>query len=272
MDCSRRSFLKGMFGCAVAVSLPDLSGRRVVKFERRFAPGQFFYLEYGPHDPPRILEDGFLAQTVRWDGSKEAAELRTGILKDIVLNLWRQPTKEAFDAYAEGIFQVCMEGGVDSSFESSAILLMATDPEIFKGPGATWRQRSDFWIRETLCGAFLRHPSFMKWRNYHSGRIHAGNGMRGRPSKEAEEDCLTLKEFCNGPRFSAYNWGISLTAKDEDLTPEDRKCRNEWLAKYGPYKWGPRDSAGIKAALSEGSWAYDTAVEKHGGKPVEVGT
>lgn len=266
MDCSRRSFLKGMFGCVVAVSLPDFSGRRVIKFERRFVPGQFFYLEYGPHDPPRILEDGFLAQTVRWDGSQEAAELRTGILKDIVLNLWRQPTKEAFDAYAEGIFQVCMEGGVDSSFESAAILMMATDSyDIYD----CWSGRV---IRKVLCAAFLHHPSFWKWKNYFSDRLHVGNGMRGRPPKEAEEDCLTHKEFCDGPRLSGNGWGISLTAKDEDLKPEEKACRDEWLAKYGPYKWGPQDSAGIKAALSEGSWAYDAAVEKHGGKPVEVGT
>lgn len=251
MDCTRRSFIKGLFGCVVAVSLPDISGKRVVKIERRFAPGEFFYLEYGPSDPPKILEFGLASETIRWDDTEEAHKIRSRLFKDLVLNMQLQPTKEAFDAYATGIYTVIMSG-LASTFEGSAVLLCAMTTPYLHSQG----------FQESVCDELVLHPSFHAWRNFHKNRLR--ELQKNTPN---DYDLIAQREFCQGPRLPNDHY-ISLICDDSELSPDEKVCRDEWLAKYGAYRMSSQDLERARNALDAKSWIYRMAVEKNHGKPL----
>ena len=102
-ECSRRSFLKGLFGVTVvAVAVPKClasSEHYIVKFENRFIPGKFVYVEYGKNYPIRVIPENeiqemVISEEISWDSSEEALEKRGEFLKEI-MKCMLDPTKNS---------------------------------------------------------------------------------------------------------------------------------------------------------------------------------
>lgn len=220
MDCSRRTFLKGLFGASiVAIAVPKslADGRYVVKLEKRFKPGEFVYVEYGKHVPIHVLTEeeanaALIAEDITWDGSDEAIARRVNFMKDLMISLYEIEDVSQFDKSLEGLFSFVI--ALESAFESAYILLEFMDiGRINPMPEDRGIPRI---VREKLADHLLKNPKFVDWRKYHTNKLRNAHILGKRtiqvrswcsdktfeeevPLYE-EEDMNLFKEMVHSPR------------------------------------------------------------------------
>lgn len=175
VSCTRRTFLKGMFGASVvAIAVPKAlaDGRYVVKLEKRFKPGEFVYVEYGKHIPIHVLSEeeaaaALVAEDITWDGSDEAIRRRTNLMKDLMMSLYEIETVPQFDKSLEGLYDFLI--AIDSAFEGTYILLE------FMDVGQCYRWLEDNTVpssvKKKLADHLIMNPKFVAWRRAHKDKL-----------------------------------------------------------------------------------------------------
>jgi len=167
-SCSRRSFLKGLFGATVvAVAVPKVfadSGRYVIKLEKRFKPGEFVYVEYGKKIPIHVLTDeeiasALVAEDIVWDGTDEALSKRVSLMKDLMFSVYEKEDEKEFDAALEGLYDFLI--AIDSALESTFVLLEFMVDRNVVSAGCT----------KTLADHLISRDGFAKWRMIHRDKF-----------------------------------------------------------------------------------------------------
>ena len=219
MSCTRRTFLKGMFGASVvAIAVPKAlaDGRYVVKLEKRFKPGEFVYVEYGKHIPIHVLSEeeaaaALVAEDIIWDGSDEALRRRTNLMKDLMMSLYEIEDVLQFDKSIEGLYDFLI--AIDSAFEGAYILLEFMDV----GQCYRWLEYNTIprSVNKKLADHLIVNPKFVAWRQAHKDKFmkshrigrrtimtkcwHGEGECKCEIDLYEEEDMNLLTEMINAP-------------------------------------------------------------------------
>lgn len=203
MDLSRRSFIKHFGFTIAAVSCPvDFSGTKVIKLEKRFAPGEFVFFKYGPNDPITLLTDDnvlHFRDKIAWDDTSD----RCRLFKDILICSYKQLQRPDFEKYVASIFDFTI--AIDSCLEASSILLNAIDATCF------------YAVRKLTADTYIASPNFEKWRAHHKELLL---------NKSETEDAKTQLEYIRHPEnFKEYQF----TEDEQKLIEKIVTNPDHWL-------------------------------------------
>lgn len=213
-NCSRRSFLKGLFSASiVAVAVPKAfatSGRYVVKLEKRFKPGEFVYVEYGKDIPIHVLNDkeiksALVAEDIIWDSSEEALNKRVNFMKELMFSLYEITDVVAFDKSVSGLLNFLTS--IESVLESALVLYSFHQV----GLGRLSEKCEIRYAQNRLAYHLMMNPIFKDWRFSYSDlqkkAIKLGSyeyvnsyGVKCILSKYDKEDVTLWDRYINDPK------------------------------------------------------------------------
>lgn len=183
VDCSRRTFLKGLFGATVvAVAVPKAlseNGRYVIKLEKRFKHGEFVYIEYGKSIPIHVLNDeeiahALIAEDIKWEDSLDALNKRANLMKELMFSTYEIKDEAKFDKGLEGLYDFLI--AIDSALESTFVLFefMDVGGTGLSGDDLFWNSNRE--VRKVLANHLIKNDGFKRWRECH--RIKFANAHR----------------------------------------------------------------------------------------------
>lgn len=228
-SCSRRSFLKGLFGATVvAIAVPKAlagDGRYVIKLEKRFKPGEFVYVEYGKSIPIHVLSDeeiahALFAEDIIWDGSEEALSKRVNIMKELMFSVYEKEDEAEFDLALEGLYDFLI--AINSALESSFVLLEFMEAGGNSQLGNRTQQFHE--VTKQFADHLIRNPGFQKWRLTHKDKLSSAhkigsvtvskNGWTSEIDVYEEEDMTLFACYINDPsQFSEFFFSDAERAK-----------------------------------------------------------